>query len=211
VGNSENETATEARDKEFDPWLGLVLGDTWWKVGKNFANVLNVDGEERTRSLDKLVTDLREQLRDDEMIESLEAITREALIQFIETVMDLLERKYEGKKIGPDVRRLTQKSSSFNVYDDGKYLDFQEPPATFWATEYTFLFSDLDKTHGAGGWLNAVARCADSSCNAFFIKSRSDQRHHTAACRTRSANRQSYSEKSGQKVHTKRGRPRVLR
>jgi hypothetical protein len=211
VGNSEAEKLPLDDQDEFDPWLGLLLGDTWWKIGKNFAGILNVDGEKRTQNLELWVGALRAELSDEEMHESVDGMTAEALMQFIETVMDVLERKFDGKKIGADVRRLTQKSNRYNIYDEGQYLDFQEPTDTFWAAEYNFLFSDLDKTHSGGGWLNAVGRCADPDCNIFFIKSRSDQRHHTPACRTRSANRQSYSEKSGQKAHTKRGRPRVVR
>ena len=198
-------------DDEFDPWIGLLLGDTWWKLGKNFAAVLNVSGDKRAESLENWAADLRVKLADDEMHESVEGMTAEALMRFVETVIELLERKFNCEKISSDVHRLTHHGNNFNLYDDGQYLDFQEPPDAFWATEYNFLFADLDKTHSGGGWVNAVGRCADPECNIFFIKSRSDQRHHTAACRTRSANRQSYSEKSGQKVHTQRGRPRVTR
>lgn len=50
MGKSEADKPGEADDEEFDPWLGLVLGDTRWKIGKNFANILNIDGEKRTQN-----------------------------------------------------------------------------------------------------------------------------------------------------------------
>jgi hypothetical protein len=128
---------------------------------------------------------------------------------FIETVLDVLEQKFNGKPIAPKVRRLTKAENDFNVYDEDQYLDIQEPAHVFWAVEYDFLFSKMDKSIGGGGWLNAVARCADDDCQKFFLKARSDQRHHSDACRTRSANRKAYERTA--RGHTNRGRPRVRR
>lgn len=210
MGNSP-EPNEKSKNDEFDPWLGLALGDTWWKIGKNFATILNVDGEKRQQNLEKWAVDVRKELAEDDMREAIEGVTPEAILQFISTVMKLLENKFDSKDIRADVSRLMQSSSKYNIYDTGQYLDFQEPPDTFWAAEYRFLLLDLDGARKGGGWLNAVARCADPECNVFFIKSRTDQRHHTPACRTRSANRQAYAEKSGQRHHTKRGRPRLSR
>ena len=197
-------------DDEFDASLGLVLGDTWWKLGKKFAGALNVTGKTRTEYLDSWVADVRRELEAEGMNEPIGGVTPDAVMEFVSTVMDLLQNKYDGKPIARDVRRLTRKASDFNVYDTDQFLDIQEPAEVFWAVEYDFLFSRLDKAIPGGGWLNAVGRCADPECNAFFIKTRSDQRHHTAACRTRAANRQAYSERT-ERSHTKRGRPRLRR
>jgi hypothetical protein len=198
-------------ESDFDPHLGLILGDTWWKLGKNFAAVLTVDGESRNQQLEDWAAAVRAELAEDGMNEPIGGVTGIAIEQFVGTVMDLLEKKFDGKDIACDVQRLTEKANDFRVTDAGRYLDIQEPADVFWAVEYDFLFSRLDKSLGGGGWLSAVARCADADCGAFFIKSRSDQRHHTPGCRTRSANRQAYGERTGLRSHTKRGRPRLRR
>jgi len=195
-------------DKEFDPWLGLVVADSWWKLGKKFARILTTDSDLRARNVDEWVAEVRQKLTKDSMEEAVPAVTPESIVNFVETTMLLLERKYEGGNIAKDVVRLTKNCSRIHVYDVGQYIDIQEEPDTFWAIEYKFLFQDLDKFH-APGWLTAVGRCADPECDTFFIKTRSDQRHHTAACRTRSANRQAYVDKTGAPAHGKRGRPRI--
>jgi hypothetical protein len=165
----------------------------------------------RTRRLEERAGDVRDQLREEGMNEPIGGVTATAIMDFVMTVLGVLERKYDRKDITRHVRRLTKSANKFNVYDDGQYLDFQEPPDVFWAVEYDFLFSRLDKSLSSGGWLNAVGRCADPDCNVFFIRSRSDQRHHTSACRTRSANRRAYREGTGPRPATKRGRPRLRR
>jgi hypothetical protein len=209
VGNS---TVAEPEEidgeKEFDPWLGMVVADSWWKLGKKFARILTTEGDARTKNLDEWVAEVCQALTKDSMEEAVPAVTRETLMDFVNTTMTLLERKYEGGAIAKDVLRLTKNGNRIHVYDVGQYVDIQEEPDTFWAIEYKFLFQDLDKFH-APGWINAVGRCADPECNTFFIKARSDQRHHTNACRTRSANRLAYVEKAGVPAHGKRGRPRV--
>jgi hypothetical protein len=140
--------------------------------------------------------------------EAVPAITPETVMDFVTTTMSLLERKYEGGTIARDILRLTKHCNKFNVYDAGQYIDIQEQPHVFWSVEYKFLFQELDKFHSPG-WLTAVGRCADPECNTFFVKARSDQRHHTNACRTRSSNRQAYGERIGTRAHGKRGRPRI--
>lgn len=209
MGNSSTQSpAQEPEPDEFDPSLGLLLGDTWWKLGKNIARILAVDGEVRSRRLEEWCEEVRTDLADSGMNEPMGGVTPAAILTFVETVMGVLEHKFDGKPIAETVRRLTKRANAFNVYDEGQYLDIQEPTDVFWAVEYDFLFSKMDKAIGGGGWLNAVARCADDDCKKFFIKSRSDQRHHSDACRTRSANRKAY-ERSGSCSHTKRGRPRL--
>jgi hypothetical protein len=197
-----------AENEEFDPTLGLLLGETWWQFGKNVARVRTMAGDERQRWLEEWAADVRVNLAEGGMTEPLGGITPAALLAFVEAVMDALEQKFDGKPIAKIVRRLTKKANDFNVRDDGQYLDIQEPPEVFWAVEFDFLFSKMDKAIRGGGWLNAVARCADDDCRTFFIKSRSDQRHHSDACRTRSANRKAY-ERSVTRRHTNRGRPRL--
>jgi hypothetical protein len=185
-----------------------LLGETWWKFGRNVARILSVTGDERERRLEEWAGEVRHELAENGMTEPIGGITPAAILTFVRTVMDVLEQKFDGKPIAKIVRRLTKKANEFNVYDDGQYIDIQEPADVFWAVEYDFLFSAMDKEKAAGGWLNAVARCADDDCRTFFIKSRSDQRHHSDACRTRSANRKAY-ERNGSRGHTNRGRPRL--
>jgi hypothetical protein len=152
---------------------------------------------------------VRVELAESGMNEPIGAVTPESIMAFVETVMDVLEQKFNGKPIAKTVRRLTKSANAFNVYDEGQFLDIQEPSEVFWSVEYDFLFAKMDKSIGGGGWLNAVGRCADEDCMKFFIKSPSDQRHHSDACRTRSANRKAYGERRGRRAHTRRGRPRL--
>jgi hypothetical protein len=208
VGKS-NPPVEEEEVDEFDPFLGLLLGETWWKLGKNFGPALTGSDDDRAAYLAKWSAELREQLLEEEMKESLDAINPDSLRQFISTAMSLLEKKYDHGNIAKDVDRLTKKANEANIYDVGQYIDIQEPTEVFWANEYDFLFRDLVKPLEGRGWLNAVARCAASSCQTFFIKQRKDQRYHTDACRTRTANREAYNKGKGSKPHTKRGRPRL--
>ena len=205
-----NVLVSETED-EFDPWIGLVLGDTWWRFGKNVARVTDADPHKSESALHAWIKEIRAQLEKDHMTEALEGVSEDTVMLFVTTVMSILERKFDGKNIAKDVLRLTKRSSDFNIYDRGRFLDFQEPSAAFWAVEYDFLFSRLDREVGGGGWLNAVARCSNSDCGIFFIKSRIDQRHHTATCRTREANRSSYKDQIGRQPHSRRGRPRLKR
>jgi hypothetical protein len=209
VGNSPAKTAPASDEaEEFDGYLGLVLADTWSQLGKNVARVFAVDGEAREQRLEEWTNKARADLAEAGMNEPIGGVTAPAILSFVETVLDLLEQKFDGKPIAHKVRRLTRNANAFNVYDDGQYLDMQEPAEVFWSVEYDFLFSKMDKSIGGGGWINAVTRCADPDCGKFFIKSRSDQRHHSDACRTRAANRKAY-ERSSPAGHTKRGRPRL--
>jgi hypothetical protein len=209
VGNSiSRPDAVETEPEEFDAWLGLVLADTWWQLGKNVARVLAVKGTTRQQRLEDWAQKVRAELAKSGMNEPMGGVTWKAVFAFVETIIDILEQKFDGKPIARRVRQLTKDASAFNVYDDGQYLDIQEPESVFWSVEYDFLFSKIDKSIGGGGWLNAVARCADDDCRKFFIKSRSDQRHHSNDCRTRSANRKAYT-RAAPSGHTKRGRPRL--
>jgi hypothetical protein len=210
VGNSPTSPATREGDESFDAGLGLVLGDTWWQLGKNVARVLAAEGEEQNRRLEEWAAKVRSDLAEAGMNEPIGGVTPRAIMTFVETVMGLLEQKFDGKPIAQKVHHLTKTANDFNVYDVGQYLDIQEPDHVFWAVEYDFLFSKMDKSISGGGWLNAVGRCGDDDCRQFFIKARSDQRHHSDACRTRSANRKAYERTVG-RGHTNRGRPRLRR
>jgi hypothetical protein len=115
---------------------------------------------------------VRVELAESGMNEPIGAVTPESIMAFVETVMDVLEQKFNGKPIAKTVRRLTKSANAFNVYDEGQFLDIQEPSEVFWSVEYDFLFAKMDKSIGGGGWLNAVGRCADEDCMKFFISHR---------------------------------------
>ena len=203
--------STKDDDEEFDSYLGMALGETWWQLGRNFAKVLGTSGESQQNHLEAWAAKIRQKLAEDDLSEPLAGVTPEAILAFVKTTMAILENKYQGRDVAREVKRLTKKIGDYNLYDAGQYLNYQEPVDVFWAVEYDFLFRNLDVSYKGGGWLNAVSRCEDSDCRAFFIKSRTDQRHHSDACRTRSANRRAYGERAGQAGHTKRGRPRLRR
>ncbi|HEV2738714.1 MAG TPA: hypothetical protein VGU66_09060 [Candidatus Elarobacter sp.] len=196
---------------EFDPELNLALAPSWWQLGKRFAAVLNSEDGERNQVLEEWTAATRRQLEEDGMNEPIGGITPETVMDFVTTVMDVLERKFDGKSIAKEVVSRTRKANKINVYDDGQYLNIQEPSDTFWAVEYDFVFSRLDRSMASGGWLNAVARCADLDCKQFFVKARKDQRYHTSECSMRARQREAYNKKKGSGSHTRRGRPRLRR
>jgi hypothetical protein len=61
------------------------------------------------------------------MNEPIGGVTAAAIMDFVMTILSVLERKYDRKDITRHVRRLTKSANKFQ-HDDGQYLDFQEPP-----------------------------------------------------------------------------------
>jgi hypothetical protein len=84
---------------------------------------------------------VRVELAESGMNEPIGAVTPESIMAFVETVMDVLEQKFNGKPIAKTVRRLTKSANAFNVYDEGQFLDIQEPSEVFWSVEYDFLLA----------------------------------------------------------------------
>jgi hypothetical protein len=207
VGNLAKSKVLEEKDEgEFDSSLGLVTGATWWELAKNISPLLACSPEDRKKKIESWVNRIHRKMVEDDMEVSLPCVTPAALEKFVTTLLATLEKKYEGKSIAADVRRLTRKQK-LAITDDGQYIRYDELEDTFWSLEYHYLFLDMQRERSGKGWLNAVDRCG--CCGVFFIKQRSDQRFHSDACRTRAANRKAYQERRGQRPHTKRGRPRI--
>jgi hypothetical protein len=210
VGKSKRALAVQlvGEREDFDPRLGLFTGETWWELGKNFAPAMKVDVAVRRAYLVDWSERLRKQLHADGFPDSEGAVTPEALGDFVDTVLRVLEKKFDGEAIEQDVRHLVRHAKDAIFRDEDRYLRLDEPGDVFWAIEYEWLFTDLQRPRDGRGWLNAVARCEAEDCRRFFIKQRPDNRFHTDSCRTRTANRRAYQERNGQKPHSKRGRPR---
>jgi hypothetical protein len=112
------------------------------------------------------------------------------LIAFTETVLDLLERKFEGKPIAADANKLVAPMRELVIEDQGKYLRGHESRNVFWAFEYYFLFSQLQLRDSV--WWKAVDHCENEACGRFFIRHRVDNRFDSDKCRQNAANRKYY-------------------
>jgi len=196
--------------EEFNPYLGMYLGETWWKLGSNISRALFGSQKAQQNYCISWAKSIQEKLKHDEMSESVDAISSANLYEAANTIMSLLKKKYNSESIARDVSRLTEGANEEKITDDGQYLNSEEPPNVFWAIEYSILFNDLAKPskNKGKGWLNAVAICEDPECKEFFVKGRKDQRFHTAGCRTRTANREAYHKIVESKLHSKKGRRR---
>lgn len=194
-------STADERDEEFDPWLGCLAGETWWELGRNLAPTMTDEPAERAKHIAEWAKEMRELLLADDMKVEAKAVTSSALTEFVDTLMSVLERKYEGKPIAGDVRRLMRRSGDYQIADDGQYIVVEEHGEVFWANEFRYLFEDLQRYTGRG-WLNAVGRCEGDGCGRFFVKTRIDQRFHADTCRTRTANRKAYRRKQATRLHT---------
>lgn len=186
---------TESLERpEFDATLWMAIADSWWDLGKRTAPLIGdtLEPEQREGCLRAWVTAVHESAEDDEDV--IAAVTPASLETFVKTALALLERKYDGGVIAPEVQRLIE-PARYQISDDGKLLRFDESPEAFWAWEYVYLFEDLK--YEEAGWLTAVARC--ERCKAFFIKSRKDQRFHSDACRKHVANQRFYKTRGRNK------------
>lgn len=194
----------EEDDPDFNPWLGLWVADTWWELGRRFMQLSDSNKEKRDVHLKNWSDHVTQKLMQDEMPLAATAVTVKTLDDFFNTLLPLLEKKYEGESISAEVAQLVKRKSDVHLLDKGKYLDHDEPSGYFWAAEYWMLFSDLSPPDENDGWLHAVTRC--DACKVFFIKQRINQIYHSEACRVRAANRKSYAKKKADQSKNKRGR-----
>ena len=180
------ETDMIERKEEFDPFLSLVLADTWWDLGRRLAPFIGDSGsqEQKTASLRDWVSEAKV----DQDTDVIEALATDQLLRFVTTALALLERKYEGADIAADVRELVA-DARYDISDDGRMLTFIETPEAFWAWEYLYLFKEMHSTNEPD-WTTAVGRC--EGCTVFFVKTRIDQRFHNDACRKKAANLRFY-------------------
>lgn len=179
---------------EFDATLWMAIADSWWDLGRRSAPLIGdtLLAEQRDGYLSAWAKAVHEGAEGDEDV--IAAVTPAALDTFVRTALGLLERKYGGGAIAEELQRLVE-PAKYRISDDGKLLRFDESPEAFWAWEYVFLFQDLK--YEEAGWLTAVGRC--ERCDAFFIKSRKDQRFHSDACRKHVANKRFYKNRGRNK------------
>jgi len=176
----------DERRQDFDPWLATAVADSWWDLGRKLAPF--TAGSDPAEQQVAFLRDWAASIHKDEDADVIAAVTPERLRQFVTTVLHLLERKFEGDNVAEDVRRLIA-DARYDVSDDGRRICFTETPEAFWAREYLYVFTEMHSTNRSD-WTTAVGRCGE--CNAFFVKTRSDQRFHSDLCRKRAANLRFY-------------------
>jgi hypothetical protein len=172
--------------ERFDPRIGAYAAENWWQLGRGIQLA-----QEQPDALAAVCEDVTRRLREDdyspEEIQRLD-LTAKRLGEFYRTTYELLEAKFKGRPIRWRFTELVQDHPP-TYKDDGQYFNLSEDRNSFWAFEFEAVLSELGKPAKSKGWLAAVATC---TCGKFFVKSRSNQQHHSEACRLRSANRASY-------------------
>lgn len=180
--------------RDFDPYLGVVCADTWWDLGKLLAR------RDDKAWIAKQIPAWTKEIDDPAYRRY---VTVEAVQGFANRIYDLLRRKYKGESIIDEARLIAAQAARGAYRDNGRYLEYDEDPDVYWATDTRFVLNDLEKSIDESeiGWLNAVEECRE--CGTFFVKQRRDQIFDTAKCRTKFTNRDSYlrRRRSGGRRH----------
>jgi hypothetical protein len=176
----------------YDPYLGLAVADSWWALGR-WVNRLRASQTTGERS--KIAREWADEvnLDDDPAIDY--AVSPKELIAFADTIIDLLERKFNGEGIASEVNSLVAPIGQVRYEDDETFLTRRENSAAFWALEYYFLFDDMERRDNSV-WSRAVGYCDNEPCRKFFIRQRIDNRFDSEKCRTNAANRKYYKRRS---------------
>ncbi len=179
-------------EQQYDPWLGLAVADTWWELGR-WANKIRSAATEKGRLA--IAREWADQANADDEPAPTYVVKPTELIEFVDTSVDLLERKFNGKPIAGKVNQLIAPMHGLRYKDDDGFLARVETSAAFWAIEYTFLFDDLER-RDESTWTKAVGYCENEACGRFFIRQRIDNRFDSDRCRTNTANRKAYRRRA---------------
>ncbi len=174
-------------DQGYDPHLGLAIARTWWELGRWTNRLRSAGGKaERLAVAREWADEVNE--RGVRKL-GLEVLPRDLSV-FVEKLLPLLERKFDGGAIASEATKLVA-PMRFTYEDRGRFLEVRETHAAFWAAEYYYLFGDL-KRFETRTWLNVVGYCENEACKRFFIRQRIDNRFDSDRCRTNAANREYY-------------------
>ena len=183
VTDDEGDFAGE--DARYDSHLGLGVANSWWDLGR-WTNRLRATPTNAARQ-----AVAREWAEDANEDDPYYHVKPQELVAFTDTVLGLLERKLNGERIAAEAKRLVAPIAQVEYDDDGQFLARRENAETFWATEYYYLFEDLERREHSV-WSKAVGYCENKACGKFFIRQRIDNRYDTDKCRTNDANRKYY-------------------
>jgi hypothetical protein len=187
--------------EDYNAAIGIITFDTWWELGQFSARLCEARTEtDKVALAKKHLADGDAPKTHREEFPRWKPLNPKRLVAFVETVVGLLEKKYDGHGIASEVERLCV-GGRISARDDGDHLVVQEDDDRFWATEYAGLFTELTPGRSRDDWRYAVARCADEGCKAFFVKRRANQLYHSDKCRFNRANRaKASSAKRGRRV-----------
>lgn len=176
----------------YDPYLGLAVADSWWSLGR-WVNRLRAAGTSAERSA--IAREWADDVNADDDPAIDYTVKPRELIVFTDTIVELLERKFNGKPVAPEVNGLVAPIGQVRYEDDEVFLTRRENSAAFWALEYYFLLDDLERRDNSE-WSKAVGYCDNDACGKFFIRQRIDNRYDSDKCRTNAANRKYYKRRS---------------
>jgi hypothetical protein len=180
-----------AEHRSYAPYLGLCVAPTWGDLARwtNRVRAATTDDEQGA-----IARDWADEVNGRHDPQREVEVTARELIAFTDTVVNLLERKFNGEPIANEANQLIAPMRGLVIKDHERDVLLSENSDVFWAFEYYFLFSQLRSRDSV--WWKAVGKCDNEKCGKFFIRQRADNRFDSDKCRQNAANRKFYQRRA---------------